>query len=123
MSKELSKRFKEKMGFTPTIMDLATELDPKLVTFYDFCDSTIQEDGALPSKIKLLIIMAMGAQRHCKECVVSAMRGAHKKGATENEILDAVRCIAVAGGAPALSACKDALQLLKDKRLDEGCQI
>ncbi|MCX8182008.1 MAG: carboxymuconolactone decarboxylase family protein [Candidatus Methanomethyliaceae archaeon] len=121
MKKELSEKFKKKMGFTPTIMEIATELDPKLITFYDFCDSTIQDDSALPSKIKMLIIMAMGAQRHCKECVVSAMRGAYKKGATEAEILDTIRCIAVAGGAPALSACKDALQLLKDKKLAEGC--
>jgi len=121
MKNELSERFKKKMGFTPTIMDVATELDPKLITFYDFCDSTIQDDSALPSKIKMLIIMAMGAQRHCKECVVSAMRGAYKKGATVAEIIDAIRCIAVAGGAPALSACKDALQLLKENKLAEGC--
>ncbi len=119
---ELQESFKKKMGFVPGIMHLATELDPKLLTFYDFCDKTIQEDGALPSKIKMLIIMAMGAQRHCKECVVSAMRAAYKKGATEEEILETIRCIAVAGGAPALTACKDALQLLKEKKLDiEGC--
>ncbi len=121
MTKELGEKFKKKMGFVPTIMDIATELDPKLITFYEFCDSTIQDDTALPSKIKMLIIMAMGAQRHCKECVLSAMRGAYKKGATETEILDAIRCIAVAGGAPALYACKDALQLLKEKNLGKGC--
>jgi alkylhydroperoxidase/carboxymuconolactone decarboxylase family protein YurZ len=50
------------------------------------------------------------------------MRAAYRKGATEEEILEAIRCIAVAGGAPALTACKDALQLLKEKKLDkEGC--
>lgn len=122
MKKELSEKFKKKMGFVPSIMELAVELDPKLTVFYEFCDSTIQEDGALPSKIKMLIIMAMGAQRHCKECVVSAMRGAYKKGATVEEILEAIRCIAIAGGAPALSACKDALQLLKEgKLMEESC--
>lgn len=122
MKKELSERFKKKMGFVPTIMEIATELDPKLSTFYEFCDFTVQEDGALPSKIKMLIIMAMGAQRHCKECVISAMRGAFKKGATVEEIVETIRCIAVAGGAPAISACKDALQLLKEGKLEEeGC--
>lgn len=121
MKKELSKKFDKKMGFTPAIMNVATELDPKLEAFYEFCDNTIQDDGALPSKFKMLVIMAMGAQRHCKECVVSAMRSAHKKGATDAEILDTVRCIAVAGGAPAITACKDALMMLKDKEWGEVC--
>jgi alkylhydroperoxidase/carboxymuconolactone decarboxylase family protein YurZ len=121
MPKELSDKFKKKMGFAPVILNLASEMDPKLVAFYEFCDSAIQDDSALPSKYKLLLIMAMGAQRHCKECVVSAMRGAYKKGATDAEILDAVRCVAVAGGAPAISACKDALQMLKRKEFVGTC--
>jgi alkylhydroperoxidase/carboxymuconolactone decarboxylase family protein YurZ len=121
LKKELSKKFDKKMGFTPAIMNIALELDPKLEAFYEFCDSTIQDDGAMLSKYKMLIIMAMGAQRHCKECVVSAMRSAHNKGATDAEILDAVRCIAVAGGAPAITACKDALMMLKDKKFGGVC--
>jgi len=121
MPKNLTNKFVKKMGFTPTIMSVAAEMDPKLVDFYEFCDSTIQDDGALSSKVKMLIIMAMGAQRHCTECVVSAMRGAHKKGATYAEILEAVRCVAVAGGAPAIAACKDALQMLKQNKLGKGC--
>jgi AhpD family alkylhydroperoxidase len=121
LKKELSKKFDKKMGFTPTIMNIATELDPKLESFYEFCDSAIQDDGALPSKFKMLIIMAMGAQRHCEECVVSAMRSAHKKGATDAEVLEAVRCIAVAGGAPAITACKSALMMLKDKKFGGVC--
>ena len=121
MKKELSKKFDKKMGFTPSIMNVATELDPKMEAFYEFCDGTIQDDSALLSKHKMLIIMAMGAQRHCKECVVSSMRGAYKKGATEAEILDTVRCIAVAGGAPAIAACRDALQMLKEKKFGGVC--
>ncbi len=117
MSEELTGKFQKKMGFAPAIMHIASEIDPKLKDFYEFCDETIQNDGALSSKHKMLIIMAMGAQRHCKECVVSAMRGAYNKGATEDEILEAVRCVAIAGGAPAITACKDALLLLRDKKL------
>jgi len=116
MSKKMLKKFERKMGFTPEIMNVVTELDPRMADFYDFCDFTIQEDGALSSKTKMLIIMAMGAQRHCKECVVSAMRGAYNKGATEAEILDAIRVVAVGGGAPAIAACKDALRMLKEKK-------
>jgi len=121
MSEKLNKKFKSKMGFSPAIMNVAVSLDPKLEEFYEFCDATIQNDSALASKTKMLIIMAMSAQRHCKECVVSAMRGAYRKGATEDEILDVIRCIAVAGGAPAVSACRDALEMLKDKKLMGSC--
>jgi len=116
MSKKILKRFEKKMGFTPEIMSVVAELDPKMTEFYDFCDSTIQEDGALTSKMKMLMIMAMGAQRHCEECVISAMRGAYNKGATETEILEAIRVVAVGGGAPAIAACKDALHMLKEKK-------
>jgi len=122
MSKEILNKFEKKMGFTPEIMNVVTELDPKMADFYEFCDFTIQEDGALSSKIKMLIIMAMGAQRHCKECVVSAMRGAYNKGATEAEIMEAIRVVAVGGGAPAIAACKDALHMLKEKKFKkESC--
>lgn len=121
MSNELNENFKKKMGFAPVIMNIAAEMDPKLVAFYKFCDEAIQDDSALPSKFKMLLIMSMGAQRQCKECVVSAMRGAYKKGASEAEILDAVRCIAVAGGAPAIAACKDALEMLRDKKFAGTC--
>ncbi|MCP8307488.1 MAG: carboxymuconolactone decarboxylase family protein [archaeon] len=120
MSKEILSRFKKKMGFTPEIMSVISELDPKMAEFYKFCDFTIQEDGALPSKIKMLMIMAMGAQRHCEECVISAMRGAYNKGATEAEILEAIRVVAVGGGAPAIAACKDALHILKEKKFKKG---
>ncbi len=119
---ELTGKFSKKMGFAPEIMHVAVQLDPKMAEFYNFCDSTIQNDGALPSKTKMLIIMAMGAQRHCKECVVSAMRGAYNKGASEQEILEAIRAVAVAGGAPAITACKDALVMLRDKDFAKaGC--
>ena len=121
-TKDLTDKFVKKMGFAPEIMHIAAQMDPKMAEFYNFCDSTIQNDGALPSKVKMLLIMVMGAQRHCKECVVSAMRGAYNKGATEEEILEAIRCVAVAGGAPAVTACKDALLMLKDKSFDKaGC--
>jgi len=119
---ELTAKFSKKMGFAPEIMHVAAQIDPKMAEFYNFCDSTVQNDGALPSKTKMLIIMAMGAQRHCKECVVSAMRGAYNKGASEQEILEAIRVVAVSGGAPAITACKDALVMLRDKDFDKaGC--
>jgi len=119
-TKELTGTFRKKMGFAPEIMHIAAQMDPKMAEFYNFCDSAVQNDGALPSKIKMLIIMAMGAQRHCKECVVSAMRGAYNKGASEQEILEAIRVVAVAGGAPAITACRDALIMLRDKDFDKG---
>jgi len=121
MSKKILSKFGKKMGFVPEIMSVITELDPKMAEFYEFCDFTIQEDGALSSKVKMLIIMAMGAQRHCNECVISAMRGAYNKGAKEAEILEAIRVVAVGGGAPAIAACKDALHMLKEKKFKKAC--
>ncbi|MEM0214703.1 MAG: carboxymuconolactone decarboxylase family protein [Archaeoglobaceae archaeon] len=109
------KSIEKKMGFAPGIMKLVKELDPKAVEFYEFCDKAIQEDGALPAKFKLMLVMAMGAQRHCKECVTSAMRGAMNRGATREEIVEAIRVIFVAGGAQAVAACREAIEELIKK--------
>ncbi len=105
----------KKMGFAPGIMKLIKELDPKAVEFYEFCDKVVQEDGALPAKFKLMLVMAMGAQRHCKECVSSAMRGAINRGASKEELVEAIRVIFVAGGAQAVAACKEAIEELLKK--------
>lgn len=109
---ELVKSIERKMGFAPNIMKIMKELDPETFEFYKYCDKAVQEDGALPAKFKMLIIMAMGAQRHCKECVVSAMKAAFKHGATKEEVIEAIRVILVGGGAPAVAACRDALEML-----------
>ncbi|MDK2796099.1 MAG: hypothetical protein PWQ22_1046 [Archaeoglobaceae archaeon] len=106
------KSIEKKMGFAPNIMKLVKELDPKSVEFYEFCDKVIQEDGALPAKFKLMLVMAMGAQRHCKECVSSAMKGAMKHGAKKEELIEAIRVIFVAGGAQAVAACREAIEEL-----------
>jgi hypothetical protein len=41
-------------------MKLIRELDSKAVEFYEFCDKVVplQEDGALPTKFKLMLVMA-----------------------------------------------------------------
>jgi hypothetical protein len=46
------------MGFALGIMKLIRELDPKAVEFCEFCDKVVQEDGALPTKFKLMLVMA-----------------------------------------------------------------
>ncbi|MCS7143576.1 MAG: carboxymuconolactone decarboxylase family protein [Archaeoglobaceae archaeon] len=109
------KKIEKKMGFAPNIMKLVKELDPKSVEFYEFCDKVIQEDSVLPAKFKLMLVMAMGAQRHCKECVVSAMKGAMNRGATREEIIEVIRVIFVAGGAQAVAACREAIEVLMKK--------
>ncbi|MDI9646716.1 MAG: carboxymuconolactone decarboxylase family protein [Archaeoglobales archaeon] len=109
------KSIEKKMGFAPGIMKLVKELDPKAVEFYEFCDKVVQEDGALPAKFKLMLVMAMGAQRHCRECVTLAMRGAMNRGATKDEIIEAIRVIFVAGGAQAVAACREAIEELMRK--------
>jgi AhpD family alkylhydroperoxidase len=105
----------KKMGFTPGIMKLVKELDPKSVEFYEFCDKVVQEDGALPAKFKLMLVMAMGAQKHCRECVSSAMKGAINRGASREELVEAIRVIFVAGGAQAVAACREAIEELLKK--------
>ena len=65
------------------------ELDPKAVEFYEFCDKVVQEDGALPAKFKLMLVMA-----------------------SREELAEAIRIIFVAGGAQAVAACREAIEEL-----------
>ncbi len=66
MSKKLLIKFEKKMGFTPEIMSVAAKLDPKMGEFYEFCDFTIQEDGALSSK--MLMIRRSPSHRCLQRC-------------------------------------------------------
>ncbi len=109
---DVVEKVESKMGFAPRIMKLITQLDPKSKEFYEFCESIIQEDGALPAKFKLLLVMAIGAQKHCKECVVSALKGAINHGATREELIETIRVIFVTGGSQAVSACREAIEEL-----------
>lgn len=60
-------------------------------------------DGALSTKHKELIALALGVSEHCEGCVVYHARGAARAGATQQEVAEALGVTVVLGGGPAAS--------------------
>ena len=67
------------------------EMDPELLKLVDNTKALALNDAALPRKVKLLIAMALDASQGTIEGVRSLAQQALKAGATQEEIMEAVR--------------------------------
>ena len=62
----------------------------------------VEEKGALDTKTKELISIALSVVTQCKWCIAFHTRNAIKAGATKDEIMEACFVAALMGGGPAL---------------------
>jgi len=113
------KNIDDKMGFTPEIMNMMSEMNPELFEHYKKCDDGIQQDGALSAKVKVLMSLAVMASQRCEPCCESQIRSALNHGATKEEIMETMNVIFITSGAPGVAACRRALKLL-DGNGDRG---
>lgn len=90
------------------------ELAPEILNAFRSFSRQVFADGALPSKTKELIAVAVAHVTQCPYCIRSHTRGAQLKGATGMEIMEAIWVAAEmrAGGAVAHSAL--AIDTMKD---------
>ncbi len=58
-------------------------------------------DGALSSKVKELIALAVSVTRECDGCISSHARGAARRGASEEEVAEAIGVAVLLNGGPA----------------------
>ena len=89
----------------------AAEADAKLLELFRGNPGTMKAfrqvvdaasgDGALDTKTKELMTVAIAIATHCQGCIVYHVRAAHKKGATREEILDTIGVAVEMGGGPA----------------------
>lgn len=56
--------------------------------------------GALDTKTKELIALAIGVMEHCDGCIASHARGAATAGATKEEVAEAIGVTILMGGGP-----------------------
>lgn len=110
--KKVIESIDSKMGFTPEIMNMMGEMNPELFEHYKKCDDNIQEDGALPAKVKVLMSLAVMASQRCDICCESQMRSALNHGATKDEIMETMNVIFITSGAPGVASCRKALSHL-----------
>jgi AhpD family alkylhydroperoxidase len=58
-------------------------------------------DGVLDAKTKELIALAVAVSTQCDGCIASHARGAHRHGATEQEVAEAIGVTFLMNGGPA----------------------
>jgi AhpD family alkylhydroperoxidase len=62
--------------------------------------AAMADDGALPARVKELIALAIAVTRECDGCVVAHARGAAGRGATAQEVAEAVGVAILMNGGP-----------------------
>jgi len=84
-------------------LETIRKIDPEFMKHIEnTSEDLIYNDGALPSKIKLLIAMAFDASFGAAEGVTSLARSAMKAGATKEEIAETIRVAYQLSGVGAL---------------------
>ncbi len=91
---------------TKEIADKRNELAPEMLDAWRNFSKTVFKEGALPEKTKHLIAVAVTHVTQCPYCIKSHTKHALRKGASEQEIMEAIWVAAEmrAGGAVAHSA-------------------
>ncbi len=90
---------------TKELADKRKELAPEIIDAWNNFSKTVFSDGALPEKTKQLIAIAVAHVTQCPYCIKSHTKAALRKGATRQEIMEAIWVAAEmrAGGAYAHS--------------------
>jgi AhpD family alkylhydroperoxidase len=82
------------------------------------------EDGALSSKVKELMAVAISIAVHCEGCIAYHIPAAKAAGATRLELLETIGVAILMGGGPATVYAAQALdaidQFLPDSSADRG---
>jgi AhpD family alkylhydroperoxidase len=73
---------------------------PGVFDGYRALNSAVFVDGALDTKTKELIALAIAVTRQCDGCVASHARGAARRGATEDEVAEALGVAILMNGGP-----------------------
>ncbi|MBC9822892.1 carboxymuconolactone decarboxylase family protein [Terrabacter sp. MAHUQ-38] len=90
---------------TPEIAARRKELAPGIHHAFEAFSRAVFDEGSLPEKTKQLIAVAVAHTTQCPYCIQGHTRLAHRKGASDEEIMEAVWVAAEmrAGGAYAHS--------------------
>ncbi|NIA23768.1 MAG: carboxymuconolactone decarboxylase family protein [Proteobacteria bacterium] len=93
-------------GYYDQFMDLfktASEAEPGYSKALMEFVKQAEKPGALSTKMKELISIALGVTAHCTFCIAFHVKNAIKEGATKQEILEAGLVAGLMGGGPAVA--------------------
>ena len=75
---------------TKEISEKRTRLAPEITASFRTFSKTVFKEGALPEKIKQLIAVAVAHVTQCPYCIHSHTAQAVRKGASQQEIMEAI---------------------------------
>lgn len=75
------------------------QIAPDVVSGYATLHRSAMADGALSTKTKELVALAIAVTRQCEGCIAAHARGAARRGATATEVAETIGvCILMNGG-------------------------
>lgn len=97
----------------PLARDLRHEI-PEVMKAFAGLHTAVMAPGALDTKTKELMALALAVSMRCDGCIASHARGAVKQGATEAEVAEAVGVAVLMTGGPATVYGPRALAAFKE---------
>ncbi len=105
---------KEKlMDVNETLKNLGRANPEGMQGFRKFMDS-VKSEGALSTKAKNLIGVALAVSKQCEYCVPFYVSQALESGATRDEIIEATLVAGLLDGGPAIMYAKQVFEALED---------
>ena len=111
MAKQPRTKKKDRYGYSE--MEWAQTLDPEYARVRDELRRVAVSDGALPIKVKEMIVIGILASRGLQYGVAAHMRRAVEHGATRQELFEALKAAHIPGGGVAYSVGIRALRVLE----------
>jgi AhpD family alkylhydroperoxidase len=97
----------EHLGDIQNLMQRVGKEDPSwMKTFQDFMGAS-KKDGALSSKMKEIIGIAVSVKAQCERCIAWHVKNALDLGATKEEIIESAQVAVILGGGPSLMYMKN----------------
>jgi len=87
---------------------------PELMKAFSGFMGEVEKEGALSTKTKELISVALSVVKECKWCIAFHVKNALNAGATKKEIMEACFVAALMGGGPALMYTQLAVKAVED---------
>ncbi|ACV11977.1 alkylhydroperoxidase like protein, AhpD family [Halorhabdus utahensis DSM 12940] len=81
--------------------------------FAGYVEAT-ESPGALDTKAKELMSLAVGCVARCEHCVLWHMDGALEAGATREEVIETLEVAVLMGGGPAMTYAIEAYEILEE---------
>ena len=113
---DLLSRYKKSYGQVPDWAETVSELMPELLESWLGIRSKVMVDGALPRKMKELILLGINLVRRYPSGVENHLRSALEAGATKEQVMETIATAILSSAAPAMYNGPRALRAELEKR-------